>query len=221
MRYACPQRYDFNEARDLNRAFLGLLRAESSVASSPESSLDGAEVLLLTRLRQLSAAQVERLARVPLLLLSFREQDRELWERSPGEERVAEPEPPAPADDSRARLLAAGLGFAWQLARRNPYTLRLLSGASLHWCECLAEQPFLAVMHRVRRCTDLPRLRAAGDTELWRKLLSDGVSRHDRVRAAAHLSSLQMRLTQPAEASRWSSAACRTRLPALTLRRDP
>ena len=217
MLYACPEPDDFAETRALNRAFLAFLLAGS--ASDPH--FGDLHPQLAVRLRSLDSDQVERLADVPFLLLSFREADRALWERALTYEAVAEPAECSPRDGERQRLVAAALGFAWQLARRNPYVLRLLSGTSLHWCERLAEQPFIAVVHRASASGDLPRLRAARDTGVWRKLLTDGVSRRDRIRRAAQLSSLHMRLTRaPGDTPQWANAACKTPVTALTLRRD-
>ena len=217
MLYACPAPDDFVETRTLNKAFLKLLLA----GSDADRHLDGLHPQLADRLRGLSAEQIERLADAPFLLLSFREADRKLWEQTPPADAVAEPAEYSPMDSERQRLVAAALGFAWQLARRNPYVLRLLSGASLHWCERLAEQPFIAVVRRASLCRDLPRLRAARDTDVWRKLLTDGVCTREGVRRAAQLSSLQMRLTRPPpETPRWATAACRTPVTTLTLRRE-
>ena len=217
MLYACPEPDDFAETRTLNSAFLALLGARSG----SEKHLGGLHPQLVDRLRSLDSAQVDRLADVPFLLLSFREADRNLWEQGPTGDAVAEPAEYSPLDTEREQLVAAALGFAWQLARRNPYALRLLSGASLHWCERLAEQPFIAVVRRASAGADLPRLRAARDTNVWRKLLTDGVSSRGGIRRAAQLSSLQMRLTRPpAEPPRWATAACKTPVTALTLRRE-
>lgn len=215
MNYACPRQSDLDETRDLNLAFLRMLRGRDL----GDDYFAGLNADLRIKLRSLSSAQARRLARVPFLLLSFREHEAELWDHAPADG-LADGPTPSPVDGVRGRLLAAGLGFSWQLARRNPYALRLLTGANLHWCERLAEQPFLAVMRRVSHCTDLPRLRAASDEGVWQKLLTDGVSRVDSLRLAAQLSSLQMRLTRPpTEAARWAAAACRTRVPMLTLSR--
>ena len=217
MLYDCPEPDDFAETRALNQAFLTLLKADSAA----DAHLAGLHPELANRLRALRPEQIARLADVPFLLLSFRESDRELWECLPVAETVAEPQTPSLQEQMRERLVAAALGFAWQLARRNPYALRLLSGASLHWCERLAEQPFLAIMSRAGGCRDLPRLRAARDVDVWRKLLTDGVSARDGLRRAAQLSSLQMRLTRtPSETTRWATAACRMPATSLTLQRE-
>lgn len=217
MLYACPEPDDFAETRALNKAFLTLLLA----GSAADKHLDGLHPQLADRLRSLDPEQIERLADVPFLLLSFREADRKLWELAPIGDAVAEPAEFSPLHNERERLVAAALGFAWQLARRNPYVLRLLSGASLNWCERLAEKPFIEVVRRASASDDLPRLRAASDTNVWRKLLTDGLSARDGIRRAAQLSSLQMRLTRPPpETPRWATAACKTPVTALTLRRE-
>ena len=213
MPYPCPERADFEEVHALNSAFLKALAHGSAAASH----MRGLAPALIGRLRELSDSELERLAAVPILLLGFEEHDQQLWEQP--EAREPHPQLFDIADTECARLSAPGLGFAWQLARRNPYVLRLLTGASLHWCERLAEQSLLSALQRAHARADLPSLRAADDTDVWRKLLYDGVSRRDNVRRAAQLCILQMRLTRPPSQTprRWASAACRTRVPALTL----
>lgn len=214
MSYACPRSGDFDEVQALNAAYLAQLREH------PERGLDGLRADLAQQLTSLGDRQVERLAAVPMLLMSFREHDAAVWEPAHAREADAEGTP-VPRGFESERLLAAGLGFVWQLARRDPYSLRLFTGVTLHWCEYIAEQPFLSLLGLVNRHANLPVLRAARETSIWRKLLSDGVSPTRVVRDAAHLSILQMRLTLSGRTSaRWASAACRLGTPSLLLRSD-
>ncbi|MEM7500712.1 MAG: hypothetical protein AAF417_01660 [Pseudomonadota bacterium] len=217
MSYACPRSGDFDEVRALNAAFLAVLRSQAE----PQRRLDGLERRLAQRLLNLEDRQVERLATVPMLLMSFCEDDEAVWEPQRVHEPVTDPDAFVPAESGCARLQAAGLGFVWQLARRDPYSLRLLTGVTLHWCECIADQPFLSVLKLASGHSELPVLRASRETRVWRKLLSDGVSQTRVVREAAHMSSLQMRLTLSGRTgTRWASAACRMGAPSFVLRGD-
>lgn len=216
MSYACPRASDFDELRALNVAFLRRLRAY------PQGGLDGLQAELALRISRLGDRQLERLAAVPMLLMSFREDDVALWEPGQAREFGDDSGTLVPRDDESQRLLAAGLAFVWQLARRDPYSLRLFTGVTLHWCERVADQPFLSLLGLVNGHANLPVLRAARETSVWQKLLSHGVSPKRIVRDAAHLSSLQMRLTLSGRTeARWASAACRVGAPSLVLRGEP
>jgi hypothetical protein len=211
MLYPGPDSCDFDDVRALNRAFLTLLR-DCGGAERPLQQLPGE---LAKRLLTLSPGQTDRLAGVPFLVFSFREREQSFWDQlhtgEPRYDLFAE----CPPSADGGRLIAAGLGFAWQLARQNPYALRLVCGASLYWCEQLTERPLVDVISRACAHDDLLVLRGNRNPDLWQKLLSAGVDRSDRVRSAAHLSALQMLLTQtPKERARvWRSAACRSNAP--------
>ena len=107
------------------------------------------------------------------------------------------------------------------MARQNPYTLRLICGASLHWCERLADLPLTAVIQRASSRDDILELRAREDHRLWARLTS--VLESDKsVRSAVQLAALQSLLIQPepSGAPRWKSAACRQSVPALRVADD-
>ncbi len=211
MPYKGPQAIDFNDVSALNRAFLKHLRCTPDA----DRHLRGLRDDLSCRLRSLSGGQLKRLASAPFLLLSFRERDRRFWDQV----HAGDPQADLLLDRRRSnqtgQLIAAGLGFVWQLARQNPYVLRLVCGASVHWCERIAARPLVDVIERAAVSDDLLTLRCALEPNIWSKLLFNGVSRCDDVRLAAQLSALQMMLTQPnAEpAIVWASAACRARVP--------
>ena len=214
MQYSGPKALDFDDVHALNRAFLTRLHDDPWLMRR----LLGLRDDLATRLTALTPGQLERLAMAPFLLFSFRERDERFWDivhagEPPRYDLFAERSAPSA---EVGRLIAAGLGFVWQLARRNPYVLRLICGASLHWCERLGDMPLLNVLDRASARDDLLALRSAHDANLWRKLLWSGVSRREEVRTAAHLCALHMMLTRPdpARVAEWSSAACRTRVPA-------
>ena len=215
MLYEGPQPIDFDDVSALNRTFLKQLQR----VPDAERHLRGLREDLLCRLRSLSGNQLKRLARAPFLLFSFREHDRRFWDRVHGDHPQADLLTGARPSMETGQLIAAGLGFVWQLARQNPYVLRLICGASVHWCERIAARPLVDVIERAAVYDDLMTLRCALDANIWSKLLFNGVSRCDDVRLAAQLSALQMMLTHAngEPATVWASAACRTRVPALRL----
>ena len=212
MHYDSPQVTDLDNVRALNEAFLTLLRRSSSA----RERLCGLREDLARRLISLSPRQAERLAEAPFLLFSFREGDERIWskvfELDPNHDLFSVPHP-VQADVSR--LIAAGLGFVWQLARQNPYALRLLCGATVHWCEQICEHTLIQLLNLATVNHQLLVLRLESKTELWQKLLDSGVHQQLEVRRAAHISVLQTVLTQPERTGRivWASAACRTAVP--------
>ena len=205
-----PEPADYRNVSSLNHAYLRLLQQD------PAAGSNCLPAPLRRRLANLTRQQLARLAGTPFLLLSFRERDDELWEQIFAHDSACDLLAPHTAGD-RERLVSAGLGFVWQLARRNPYTLRLICAASLHWCEQIGERTFFGLLAAAAPYTDLVEPRQGGDRRLWRILLYAGVSNNDKVRRAAQMSALQMLLTQPPlRAPRsWNIAARRTAVPGL------
>jgi hypothetical protein len=219
MHYPSPRDIDFHEVAELNRAFLRLLASEAEAGRL----LADVAVEIRTRLCNLDDEAMVRLADAPFLLFSLREGDGDYWDEVHNDAASYDlftDEVPECSD--RTRLIAAALGYVWQMARQNPYTLRLVCCASLYWCERIAEQPIMNVINRATARNDLIGLRAADNTCLWRKLLSGGVDRRRSVRAATQHSVLQNLLIRPSTGSgeRWKSAACRTRIPSMRLSAD-
>ena len=208
MAFDGPVPFDYHNVSALNRAYLSLLQANHNA----RQSLHQLSSQLSQRLTSLTRHQVDRLAATPFLLLSFRERDDELWEQilsdEPGGDLLTRP-----LANDLDRLQSAALGFVWQLARQNPYTLRLTCGATLHWCEQIAERTFSTLLAAVAPHPDLLQLRRGNDEDLWLKLLVNGISRDRNVRTAAHVSALQTILTRPATPvpRSWAVAACKTR----------
>ena len=208
MAFDGPAPCDYRNVSALNRAYLSLLQADRDA----RQTLQQLPSQLSRRITTLTRHQVDRLSATPFLLLSFRERDDDLWEQILSTE-IGGDLLTHPLTDDLERLQSAGLGFVWQLARRNPYTLRLTCGATLHWCEQIAERTFFALLAAVAPHPDLLELRRGDDEELWLKLLVNGVSRDRNVRSAAHASALQTILTRPAASvpRSWAVAACKTR----------
>ena len=123
------------------------------------------------------------------------------------------------ASDAYDSLLAATVGFAWQLARRNPYTARLVCGATASWCEQLAAQPLFDVLRRSADCDGLLQLRLADDATFWSGLLGAGTAVETDIRRAAHLRALQTILTRfgNIDRRRLRAAACNAPVPVLTM----
>lgn len=219
MDFEGPSAIDYENVHSLNLAFLALLKRDPA----SRRCLRALPSRLAGQLPGLTDRQAARLARTPFLLFSLRERDDRFWESvfaGPGTGDLFAV--PPPGSDELGRLVAAGLGFVWQLAKHNPYAARVICGASLHWCEQLTERTFLHVLALAGRQRDILTIRAAADALLWGKLLSDGVSRETAVRRAAHISALQCVLTtvgQPAGARR-AAAARATRPPVLRVADD-
>jgi hypothetical protein len=180
----------------LNRAWLGAQRAV------PGS--------------RLTAGQLERLAAAPFLLFSFREQDEHWWQSLLGEGRqqgLLDPRPPVTGEI--LALQSAGLAFLWDLARRNPYVARIVSGASLHWCEQIAS----ATLVQVQTCATSAHMiepRFDNTSSLHRRLLRRGSSASNETRIFAQIGALQAMLTNTdtLPARPLSAAACRMPRPA-------
>lgn len=209
-----PGATDFDNVRALNRAFLKLLKSDPAA----RRCLQGLTPPLAARVSSLADGAAERLASTPFLLLSFRERDDDFWEAtfaapSTGDLFVV-PEPPS---DDLGRLISAGLGFIWQLAKQNPFAARLICGASLHWCEQLTERTLFRVLATAGTRAEILALRCGTDKGLWGKLLDSGVSREKQVRRAAHISALQSVLTRASQPSprKWAAAACAVKTPTL------
>ncbi|MDA0992141.1 MAG: hypothetical protein O3A13_00755 [Proteobacteria bacterium] len=204
MAFSGPELSDYENVVSLNEAWLGLVQGDTRL----RSGLAGLPEVLIRRLTNLTRQQIVRLAETPFLLFSFRERDDRYWTRvlSPRHERDLFSAHDTDAVDT---LVSASLGFIWQLARRNPYTLRLICGATLYWTECIAEQTFLGLLEAVRGSGEVPVIRFVNQREMWRKLLDSGVSPAEITRQAAQLSALQAILTDPPEstAESWSLAA--------------
>jgi len=204
MAFEGPETTDYRNVVSLNRAYLTLLQRDLRC----RQGLRQLSTRLGEKISNLSKRQIERLAATPFLLLSFRESNDHYWSKVLDRKKGGDLFTSSGSDDLD-NLVSAGLGFIWQLARQNPYALRLICGASLHWCEEIAEQTFFRLLVSVAAHGDVLQLRAAHDHELWRKLLDDGVNSERMICRAAHVSALQTVLTQSQHQKRqtWALAA--------------
>jgi hypothetical protein len=218
MEFQGPDATDYDNVKTLNLAFLTLLRRGAASAC-----LGGLPQALAARLAALSEGEATRLAATPFLLMSFRERDHRFWDAV----FAADANPdlfavPQTASEELGRLISAGLGFVWQLAKRNPYAARLTCGAGLRWCEQLTEHTFFRLLAVTGMRAEVLVLRSSSDAELWTKLLQHGTSRELQVRRAAQVSALQSILTQASRPSgtTLAAAACRTQTPSLKVAED-
>ena len=211
MEYQGPEPADLENVRALNTAFLEWLASGDRSRALPAQATP--------HFAGLDRRKLERLARVPFMLLSLREYDEDYWRTLFADRqnmsllsRMQRP------DDAGARLTMAAIGFLWQLASRNPYAARLVSGAGLNWCEQLAACTLMDLIGRVAEEPPLLEPRMSEDPELWTKLLTSGVSSKRDVRLAARVSALQSVMTGAAHSSyrQLASAACK--LPAARMR---
>lgn len=190
MEYEGLTQDDLVNVRALNRRWLRLQQdAASDAATLPDERL-------------------ERLAAAPFLLFSFREQDENLWrtllQRSGQQDLLA-----ARAAADVRELQSAGLAFLWELARRNPYVARVVSGAPLSWCEQIASVTLVRVLESAASCTVIE-ARFNRDSTLYRRLLQRGGSALQETRVFAQIGALQAMLTSaaPVPYRRFPAAAC-------------
>lgn len=205
MDYQGPTSDDLANISALNRCFLMAISA---------SEADGPGEIAA---RRLSDSQLSRLAGAPFLLFSFREQDNDYWQRLLSEDRQLDLiELSKPLDERIRQLQVAGLGFIWQLSRRNPYAARIISGAPVSWCERLAESTLIHLLDRAAHRSDLLRVRFQDKSWVWRRLLGNGVSAKRHLRQTSHQCALQVLLTcgQTSQYDRVPSAACNMPTPA-------
>jgi hypothetical protein len=208
MYYDGPTHLDYVNINALNREFVKLLRDQ------PDRF--GFDKLQQDRLAALGKQQLERLAATPFLLLSIQEDNEAQWRTVCNADPNSDLFQKKGADDVElANILAMTAGFLWQLAQQNPYTVRLICGASPAWCEMITAMTYFELVTVVRDRADLLVMRQAPNMDIWSKLLVDGVRAERKVRSAAHMAALQMLLTgKPGVTdAQWPIAACKSRMP--------
>lgn len=193
MEYEGLSRSDLANVHALNRAWLRLQQREMKERSG------------------LSQKRLERLATAPFLLFSFREHDDRRWrsllDGGPQQDLL---DAHVDATSELLALQSAGLAFLWQLARRNPYVARLVSGAPLKWCEQIAATTLVRMLDRVARSPVIePRFDA--DSALQRRLWRRGGSALEEMRVFSQIGALQAMLTsrELVPYRRMPAAACR------------
>lgn len=219
MDFSGPQPADFANVRSLNKAFLRCLRGVATGSRMRQMLPAAAGTTVLG----LGEAEIARLAEMPLLLVSVREYDAAWWQALLDSEPTGQLLEPCLETAEVMQIAAATLGFLWQLARHNPYAVRLVSGATLDWCERLTECTLLGVLRRTRGVGELLEPRFGGDADVWERLLGAGLSPLPDVRRAARISILQRMLTDvPLSVSlRRRAAACKSAVPSFSVAERP
>lgn len=205
MDYKGPTADDLANVNALNGAFLRVL-----------DRVEGVVIHGLSRPR-LTEPQMQRLAAAPFLLFSLREHDSEYWQHI-----LRDDEQPDLFDGNRTpgdavrELQLAGLGFLWQLSRRNPYAARIVCGAPSTWCERLADITLVSLLNRAAHRDDLLVARFPEQQKVWNRLLQSGVSSKRHLQLMSQHFALQAMLTraQRARHDRVPAAACGLRTPA-------
>ncbi len=208
MQYQCPGPAELANVFVLNSAFIAWQ------LSMPRERGRGPRMGpgIAARLAALDGVQRERLARTPFLLMSLAEDDELRWQTLFSEHTTRDLlQCIQLRDEAASRITAAGLGFLWQLAQRNPYAARLVSGASLDWCEQLSGCTLMDLIARALEDHTLLAPRMSDRPDFWDRLLTAGVSNRRQVRVAARVATLQTVLIQhPLRTSRpLAAAACK------------
>lgn len=160
---------------------------------------------------ELRGPQRGRLAGAPFLLFSLREDDAGWWagvlaEQSQGDLMAAsEYESP-----ELRRIQTAAMSFLWQLARRNPYAARIISGATIAWCEKITSLPLVTLLNRIGGRDDLMVSRLDMPVALGERLLRGGTSSRRQIRRSSQLTALQTLLARSGidDYTRLPAAAC-------------
>ena len=133
--------------------------------------------LLRLRIGELRALRrLEQLAATPFLLFTIQENDELTWRAicraDPNTDLF---ENGGASDAGISNLLATSVGYLWQLAQQNPYSVRLICGASPDWCEMITAVTYFELVTLTRCRDDLLVLRQARNVDIWSKLLAEGV----------------------------------------------
>ena len=160
---------------------------------------------------ELKGPQRGRLAAAPFLLFSLREDDSPWWAGVLADQRqgdlmaAAEHESP-----ELLRIQTAAISFLWQLARRNPYAARIISGASISWCDMITGLPLVTLLNRIGGRGDLMVSRLDTPVALGKRLLGNGTSSRLKVRRSSQLTALHTLLTRSDSDNytQLSAAAC-------------
>ncbi len=160
---------------------------------------------------ELKGPQRGRLAATPFLLFSLREDDMAWWSQAlaadPQQDLIGSADRPTPLLHC---VQVAALSFLWQLAQKNAYAVRVLSGATIAWCDVISELPLLTLLDRVGGRGDLIRSRLDTPDIIGERLTGPGISASKILRRSSQLCALQSLLTRTSlEApAKLSSAAC-------------
>lgn len=217
MDFQGPDAADLDNVYSLNRAYLDGLSRPPAVASGAPSGAPSGAAGIVEKLTALSLRKSTLLSQCPFLIYSLPEAADRRWTRLFSDD--AQPDlfdATSLSPECVGGLAPATLGFLWELAKRNPYATRLVSGASLDWCERLADSSPVRVFRFATGEPGLLSPRLPSHREFWSKLLGAGTSNDEEIRHAAQLTALQTVLTNPAAEhyQRLPAAACLMPTPA-------
>lgn len=159
---------------------------------------------------RLPRQRLGRLAGAPFLLFSLSEHDEDRWERLLDEEHQVDLfEARKERGFANRDLQATALAFLWGLARRNPFAARVVSGASLAWCDRIASVTVVHLLDSAAR-GELVEPRFAQDSAMRRRMYVRGSSRIREKRVFAQMAALQSILTATGSERyiRVAAAAC-------------
>ncbi len=179
-----PDTQFFAELRELNLEFLELL---VQARDRGEASVFGLDSAVLDAIRRLAGAQREAIAATPCLLAGFRAGNAGRVALG-----VAEPLPERHAQwVTAARLFAAGvLGYAWQMARRDPLRAALCAGPV---ASTLAGQMSFREMRGAgEQALQKMEARFHGRSRFWPDLVSAARDGHDARLDLARLTAIQL-----------------------------
>lgn len=160
---------------------------------------------------ELKGPQRGRLAAAPFLLFSLRENDPDWWHLVLADHRQADLlSPNEPLNAELRGIQTAAMSFLWHLSRRNPYAVRIISGAPASWCERIIELPLVTLLDRLGARGDLMVSRIEASAESDGRLLAHGTSSTRQVRRASQLTVFQELLTRAGldDYTQLSTAAC-------------
>lgn len=144
----------------------------------------------------LKGPQRGRLAAAPFLLFSLHENDTDWWANALADQRQGELMEAELSDPQLRRIQTAAMGFLWQLGRRNPYAARLVSGATITWCDQITALPLVTLLERIGRRDDLIRSQLLEAGPIGERLLGGGISSRPQIRRSSHLFVLHCLLTR-------------------------
>lgn len=200
MDYQGPTAEDLRNIRALNIAFL---RATNRSDCTLDNGITS---------QRLTEMQIRRLGEAPFLLFSFREQDAEFWKRVlTGDSQQDLLQPAVQPGAGLHELQVAGLGFVWQLSRRNPYVARLACGATAQWCESIAQLTIVDLIGRAAGRSDLTVPRFDAGDHVGHRLGKSGISARRKLQHMSQQFALQAMLTgsSAAQYEKLPAAACR------------
>ncbi len=146
---------------------------------------------------ELKGPQRGRLAAAPFLLFSLREDDIQWWVRVLAEQHQGDLMDEAEIENPELRRIrTAAISFLWQLGRRNPYAVRIISGATITWCQKITDLPLVILLSRISGRGDLMMSRLDDPAANGERLLGRGTSARRQVRRSSQLTALQALLTR-------------------------